>query len=201
MEKFEGAAWGRHSGGGCGDVGWGAPPPPLPMPFSCPITMASWVQPKEAGQLVAFYAYRFLGGYQKLETTVPGRLGVAEGTLVRFGVLPITGLRGWGDCMEAHIGHAWLMMRSRAQGDTRVHSGELGAVEGGNKDKDDARSGISAGSKALTRGWGGHRTGPLSPLSPPPPPLLKSRWIGCCSNGPSPSGNSGWCRWRGRFCS
>ena len=47
--------------------------------------------------------------------------GVAEGKLVRHGVLPITGVRGWGDRILAHMDHAWLMMCSHAQGETRVH--------------------------------------------------------------------------------
>ena len=60
---------------------------------------------------------------------VLGRQGVAEGQMVRHGVMPITGVRGWGDRMEVHMDHAWLMMRSHAHGETRVHLGELGPVE------------------------------------------------------------------------
>ena len=116
-------------------------------------------------------------------------------------VMPITGVWGWGDRMEAHMDHAWLMMRSHAQRKTRVHSGELGVVEvgggGDNGGDDDARSRTTAG----TRGSKGKGVGrprkaqrtppplpfPLSPLSPPLP-----KWqIGCSSSSPSPSGSSG----------
>ena len=82
---------------------------------------------------------------------------MVEGQLVRQGVLPITGARGRGDRMEAHMDHAWLLMRSHAQEETRVHCRELGAVEvGGHNDNegdDDARSRSSAGSKG-SRGKG-----------------------------------------------
>ena len=84
---------------------------------------------------------------------------MAEGQLVRHGVLPFTGARGWGDCLEAHMDHAWLMMRSHAQGETRVHSGGIGALGGGgrattttgvttnNAGDDDTRSRSSTGSR------------------------------------------------------
>ena len=91
--------------------------PPLRISFPCIAAMASGVQLKEAEQLVALYAHRFRGGggHWKLETAVRGRSGVVEGHLVRHGVLPITRVRGWGDRMEGHMDHAWLMMCSLAQ--------------------------------------------------------------------------------------
>ena len=100
---------------------------------------------------------------------------MAEGQLVRHEVMPITGVRGWGDRMEAHMDHAWLMMRSHAHGETRVHSWELGVVEvggGGNDDNrgdDDDRSRSSAGSrgskgKGVGRPRKAQRTGPPTPL-------------------------------------
>ena len=84
--------------------------------------------------------------------------------------MPITGARGWGDRMEAHKDHAWVVMRSHTQGETRVHSGELAMVEVGgggdaNRGGDDARSRSSAGSrgskgKGVGRPRKAHRTGP-----------------------------------------
>ena len=102
------------------------------------------------------YAYRLRGGGGALEIGVRGAggggggQGVAEGQLsmVRYGMLPITGVRGWGDRLEAHMDHAWLLTRSHAQAETHVHSGELGAVQvEGDDDNDDARSGINGCSK------------------------------------------------------
>ena len=49
-------------GGGCGDPGGGADPPPLRISFPCAITMASGVQLKEGERRVALYAYRFREG-------------------------------------------------------------------------------------------------------------------------------------------
>ena len=109
---------------------------------------------------------------------------MAEGQLVLQGVLPITGVRGWGDGMEAHMDHAWLMMLSHAQGETRVHSGELGAVEvrGGddNRGGGDARSRSSAGSKGSRgKGLGRHRkaqrAAPPLPNVPAVPPTAQAR--------------------------
>ena len=37
----------------------------------------------------------------------------------------ITVVREWGDHIEAHMDHAWLMMLSHVHGETRLHSGEL----------------------------------------------------------------------------
>ena len=54
---------------------------------------------------------------------------MAEGQFVWHRMMPITMVRGWGDRMEAHMDHAWLMMRSHVQGEIRVHLGELGPVE------------------------------------------------------------------------
>ena len=85
-----------------------------------------------------------------------------EGQLVWQGVLWIAVVRGWGDRMEAHIDHAWLMMPSHAHEETRVQSGELGAMEvvgdddNGGDDHGPSRS--SAASKAL-RGKGVGRPG------------------------------------------
>ena len=89
---------------------------------------------------------------------------MAEGQLVRHKVMPITGVRGWGDRMEAHMDHAWLMMRSHAQGETRAHSGELEVVEVGGGGGDDARSHSSAGSRG-SKALQGPEDGP-----PHPPP-------------------------------
>ena len=75
---------------------------------------------------------------------------MGEGQLFRHGVMPMTGVRGWGDRMEAHMDHAWLMMRSHAQGEILVHSGELGVVEVGGGDNNGSNAG-STGSKVL--GW------------------------------------------------
>ena len=126
---------------------------------------------------------------------------MAEGELVRHRVMRITGVKGWGDRMEAHMDHAWLMMCSHAQGETRVHSGELGVVEVGgdddNRGGNDARSrgsacsrgsdGKGVGNPARPRGQPPPTPSPLSPLSPPLP-----KWhIGCSNSRPSPSGSSG----------
>ena len=95
------------------------------------------------------------GGHSKLERVLGGRHGVAQGYLVRHGVLQITGVTGWGGRMEAHMDHGWLMMRSHAHGETRVHSGLLGRVEaGGDADSgwgDGDRSHSSVGSKGSMR--------------------------------------------------
>ena len=83
--------------------------------------------------------------------------------------------------------HAWLMMRSHVQGETWVHSGELGAVEvGGDADNggdNDARSAISAGSKG-SRGKGvgwprkAQSTGPPLPSVPAAPPTTQvADWL------------------------
>ena len=56
---------------------------------------------------------------------------MAQGQLVQHGILPITGLRGCRDHVEAHMDHAWLMMCSHAQGETRVHAGDLAAAVAG----------------------------------------------------------------------
>ena len=66
-----------------------------------------------------------------MRTSVRGWQGVAEGWLVRHGVSLITRVKGCRDCMEVHMERAWLMMCSHAHGQTRLHSGELGAVEVG----------------------------------------------------------------------
>ena len=90
---------------------------------------------------------------------------MAEGQLVRHGVMTITGVRGRGDRMEAHMHHAWLMMRSHAQGETRVHLGELGVPEVGG---DDDNGG----------GGGGRRrpfAGPALPRPAPPGPAPRPR--------------------------
>ena len=108
------------------------PLPPHFIPLRCHDGVGGAL--KEAEQLVMLYAYRLWRGPWNLETGVPGRQGVAEGQLDGHGVLPITRVRGWGDRMEAHMDHAWLMMLSHAQGETRVHSGELGAVVVGDDD-------------------------------------------------------------------
>ena len=99
----------------------------------------------------------------------------------RFGTrcCRLTGLRGWGDCMEAHMDHAWLMMRFHAPGEMLVHSGELGAVEMGATATTTMPSRPSARVPRARRemGWGGRakRKGraPLSLVSPPTPPLSK----------------------------
>ena len=138
---------------------------------------------------------------------VRGRQGVVEGQLVWHGVLPITGVRGWGDRMEAHMDHAWLMMRSHAQGETRVHSGELGWVEVGGDD-DMGGTTMPARAAAWVPRAQGERGGParprgrarLSPVSPPSPPLPKWR-LGCSCSRPIPSGNNEQWWLRGRFCS
>ena len=144
--------------------------------FPYAVNMAG-VQLKAWEQLVGLYTYRLRGegGPWKLETAVLGRQGVGEGQLLRHGVMPITGLRGWGGRMEAHMDHACLMMRSHAHGETRVHSGELGLVQvgGGRRQRgggdDDARSRSSAGStESKSTGVGrphkAHRTAPPSRL-------------------------------------
>ena len=133
-EKGKGGVCGLHVGGGRGDASWGADPP-LRVSFPCAITIASGVHVKGGEQLLALAqrcalcAYRLQGGHWKWECAVRGRQGVAKGQLVRYGVLPITGVRGWGDRLEAHMDHVWLLMHSHAQAETRVHSGELGAVQ------------------------------------------------------------------------
>ena len=127
---------------------------------------------------------------------------MAEGQMVRYGVLPITGVRGWGGRLDAHMDHAWLLIRSHAQAETRVHSGELVAVQvEGNDDNDNARSGISGGSKGSKgRGVGRPRKAQKTTLPNVPaiPPATQvADWS---SSRPSPSGCSGqWWR-RGRFC-
>ena len=68
----------------------------------------------EAEPLVALHADRLPGGHGKLETAVRGRQWAAEGLLVRQGVLPINGVTGWMNRMEAHMYRAWLIMRSHA---------------------------------------------------------------------------------------
>ena len=113
-------------------------------------------------------------GHWKLETVVLGRQGVVKGQLVRHGVMPITGARGWGDRMEAHKDHAWVPMRSHAERETPVHSGELAMVEvGGGGDNyggdDDSRSHSSVGSRGskgtgLGRPRKVHWTGPPTPF-------------------------------------
>ena len=73
--------------------------------FPCAVKMLG-EQLKDGEQLVGLYAYGMHRGHRKLETAVLGRQGVAEGQLVRHGVMPITVVRGWGDRMEAHMDHA-----------------------------------------------------------------------------------------------
>ena len=53
--------------------------PPLRISFPCAVTMVWGVQPKEAEQLVALYAYRLRGDHRKLKTAVWGRHVVDEG--------------------------------------------------------------------------------------------------------------------------
>ena len=89
--------------------------------------------------------------------------------------------------------HVWLLMRSHAQAETRLHSGELGAVQvRGDNANDGARLGIRGAPRK--RAWGGparpQGPAPLSLASPPSPPLPKWR-IACSSSWPSPSGSSG----------
>ena len=159
---------------------------PLRVSFPCAITMALGVQLKEGEQLrcctrtgcVIGNWSAWCGG---------GRGWARDRARVRYGVLPITGIRSWGDHLEAHMDHAWLLMRSHAQAETLLHSGELGAVQvEGDDDKNDARSDISGGSKGskgkAERRWGGpagpRGPAPLSLVSPPSPLLPKWR-IGC----------------------
>ena len=77
--------------------------------------------------------------------------GEAKGgsrTAIRYGVLPITEVRGSGDRLEAHVDHVWLLMPFQAQAETRMLSGELVASQVEADDNNDAaRSGISGGSK------------------------------------------------------
>ena len=76
-----------------------------------------------------------------------GRHGLAEGQLVRRGVLPVTRMRNRGDRLEAHMDLAWLVLRSHPHTATRrIHSGELGVVEV-ERERDDARSGITRTSR------------------------------------------------------
>ena len=76
--------------------------------------------------------------------------------------------------------HAWLMMRSHAQGMTRMHSWKMGAVMLGGDNT--ARSRTNAGSKG-SRGKGlGRRARPrgrarLSAVSPPSSPLPKHQLL------------------------
>ena len=94
---------------------------------------------------------------------------MAEGQLVWCMVLRITGLRGWGGRMEAHMDHFWLLMRSHAQVETRVHSGEWGVVHVmGVDDNKDARSGISGGSKGCKGKGMGRAARPRGPAPLPP---------------------------------
>ena len=103
--------------------------------------------------------------------------------------------------------HAWLMMRSQAQGKTRVHFGQLGRVkvvgDDDNEEGGDARSRTSVGSKGQ-RGKGrprkAQRTGQPLRCVPALPP--SSNWrIGCNSSRPRRSGKSE-LRWlRKRFWS
>ena len=177
--------------------------PAFRISFPCAVNMAG-VQLKDGEQLVGLYAYRLRGGGGGALETGDGGSGEAGG-----GRRTIGSARGdadhrdegWGDRMEAHMDHAWLMMRSHAQGETRVHSGELGVVEVGGDDNkggdDDARSHNSAGSGGSKgKGVGPPRKAqrtpppPPSPLSPLSPPLPKWQ-IGCSSSRPSPSGRSG----------
>ena len=165
--------------------------PAFRISFGCAINMAG-VQLNDGEQLVGLYACRLRGGHWKLATVVLGTQGAAKGQVDLDGVMPISGMRGWGIRMEAHMDHAWLMMRFHAQWETRVHSGELAVVEGGgynNGGVDDTRSCSSGGSRGpRVRGWGN----PATPREQPPPPPPKSRWLPLCpKRRPSPSGSSG----------
>ena len=160
--------------------------PTLRILFPCAVKMAG-VQLKDGVHLVGLYAYRLRGGgHWKLETAVLGRQGVVKGLLVRHTVMPITRVTRWGDRLEAHMDHPWLMMRSHAQGETWVHSGELGVVEvgggvatttGGMTTPTRAAVRVPRGSKG--KGVGQPRKAPgmapptPSPLSPLSPSLPK----------------------------
>ena len=104
--------------------------PAFRISFRCAINMAG-VQLNDGEQLVGLYAYRLRGGHWKLATAVLGTQGVAKGQGDLHGVMPISGVRGCGIRMEAHMDHAWLMMWFHAQWETRVPSGELALVEVG----------------------------------------------------------------------
>ena len=83
------------------------------------------------------------------------------------------------------MAHAWLMIRSHAQGETRVHSAELGRVEVGADDDNGgdnnarSRSSVgSAGSKGKGRPHMAQRTGPsLSSDSAVPPTAQLADWL------------------------
>ena len=71
-------------------------------------------------------------------------------------MLPLMGVRGWGDRAEEHMSYAWLQMHTRAKGEQHRHLGEVGVLvdvdvdEGGEEEGDDApsmRSSKSGGSK------------------------------------------------------
>ena len=124
-----------------------------------------------------------------------GRQGVGEGEFVRHGVLRITAVRGWGDRMETHMDHAWLMMRSHAKGETRVRSGELGAVEvGGDNDKGGgggrgrplAQQRTFQGLKGKGAAQQGPEDGPGSPECPHSPPLYPSGTLAATATGQVP---------------
>ena len=100
-----------------------------------------------------------------------------------------------------HGGAQWLMMRSHAQGEIRVHSRELGAVGvGGDNDNggdDDTRLCSSAGSKG-SRGRGvgrprkAQRTSPPSPQCPRRAPHCPSGGLAAAAAGqPAPMATTG----------
>ena len=79
--------------------------------------------------------------------------------------------------------HAWLLMHSHAQTETRLHSGELGAAQvEADDDNKDARSGFSEDSKgSKAKGVGRpskpKRPAPISPASAVPPPTQATYWL------------------------
>ena len=93
-------------------------------------------------------------------------------------------MRDWGDCLKAHMDHAWLLMCSHAQVETRLHSGELGAVQvEGDADNVDACSGITGSSKGSKGKEVGQprkaqKTGPTLPSVPVVPPAAQvADWL------------------------
>ena len=120
--------------------------PPSRISFPCAVTVASGGGGRlnDAEQLVALFARRLRGAIR----TESRRFGGGKGWRRDIWVGKE---RGWGDHMEPHMDHATLMMRSHAQGETWVHSRELGGLEvGGNGDnggEDDAHSRSTMGSK------------------------------------------------------
>ena len=112
-----------------------------------------------------------------MDSCVKGRAGVPEGQLRRLAVLPLTGVRGWGDRAEEHMSYAWLQTHTRAKEQQREHLGEVGEVvdvdaeEGGGEEGDAASSMHSSKSSGSKGKEGQPRKAPKLPAKSGGQPL------------------------------